>query len=592
MKLSQIYSNDERFKPIEFKDGLNIILGNVKNSKKINKDDSHSLGKSVLVYLIDFLLLKEIRKGNYFYNKKDIFKNHTFYLEIKLSNSKYFTIKRDFENITKVSIKFHKSKMNLIDCKQWDYKNIIIRSQTNPNNAINIINSFINFDVLSDYSFRQSLGYFIRTQEDYNDVFKLNKFRGSDINWKPYIFKLLGFNKELLIERHKLINEKEEIENKIKNLQDINISVDQIDTIKGRLDILEREKKELEEQIDNFNFYFSERELNKDLVDEIETKISIYNSHEYDLLTDIEKINESLNTDTFIDFETIQEIFNEVKVYFPDRLNKSYKDLIAFNESLTKDREKHLNILLQDKKSKLKEVQNILLDLNKQRSNLLSVLKNNDSFSKFKLHRESLIKIEREIEKLITQKSYILNANKDLKKLTKKKEDLETIKEQLYESITTGNKTLNNIRVLFNNILKEITGKDGMISVKPNKESNVEFEYGIYKDGVLTHESDGFSYKKLFCICFDLAVIANYSNKNYFRFLYHDGPIEALHKNRKKDYIDYIIKYCKNYNNIQYIITMIDSDIDPEFNDIINNNKILDLYKTEDGSGSLFGFNY
>src|SRR5699024_7372162 len=102
MKLSRLYSNDSRFKDIKFKDRLNIIFGYVHNK---NVDDPHNLGKSALVHLIDFMLLKEVKKGNYFYNKKNVFKDHTFYLELKLNNGKYLTIRRSFNTITRVDMK-------------------------------------------------------------------------------------------------------------------------------------------------------------------------------------------------------------------------------------------------------------------------------------------------------------------------------------------------------------------------------------------------------------------------------------------------------------------------------------------------------
>ena len=71
MKLSRLYSDDPRFKNIIFKDGLNVIYGYVTNR---DSNDPHNLGKTALVHLIDFMLLKEVKKGNYFYNKRKVFK--------------------------------------------------------------------------------------------------------------------------------------------------------------------------------------------------------------------------------------------------------------------------------------------------------------------------------------------------------------------------------------------------------------------------------------------------------------------------------------------------------------------------------------
>ena len=57
MKISRIYSN-KNFKNITFNlTGLNIISGKIFNPKNM-ESDSHNLGKSILVDVIDFILLK------------------------------------------------------------------------------------------------------------------------------------------------------------------------------------------------------------------------------------------------------------------------------------------------------------------------------------------------------------------------------------------------------------------------------------------------------------------------------------------------------------------------------------------------------
>ncbi len=117
MKLSKIYSNkDEIFKPIYFNDGFNVIYGKVKRPKETDKD-SHNLGKTLLIYLIDFLLLKELKVGHFLYDHEKDFRGFEFYLEILLNSGKYLTIKRCVENNTKIYFKTH-------DIKFQDFKNL------------------------------------------------------------------------------------------------------------------------------------------------------------------------------------------------------------------------------------------------------------------------------------------------------------------------------------------------------------------------------------------------------------------------------------------------------------------------------------
>jgi len=70
MKLCKIYSNDEtQFHNIEFQDGLNVILAEITDRSKTDKD-THNLGKTLLISLIDFLLLKQIKDKSKFFLTK------------------------------------------------------------------------------------------------------------------------------------------------------------------------------------------------------------------------------------------------------------------------------------------------------------------------------------------------------------------------------------------------------------------------------------------------------------------------------------------------------------------------------------------
>ena len=76
MKLIQLSSSDIRFKPINFEDGLNIIVGQkiLKNDKK---KTSNGIGKSLSLICIDYLLgkgtqSKEIKKLKAILEKEQI----------------------------------------------------------------------------------------------------------------------------------------------------------------------------------------------------------------------------------------------------------------------------------------------------------------------------------------------------------------------------------------------------------------------------------------------------------------------------------------------------------------------------------------
>ena len=121
MKLNKLYCNNNDFKVVMFKEELNIIVG---YGNKLSENDSHNLGKTSVIKLIDYMLLKDISRDpeHFLSKKKEFFKDYTFFLEIEYGEGLYLTIKREVKN-TKVSLKKHNLKhQNFIEEKNWDFE--------------------------------------------------------------------------------------------------------------------------------------------------------------------------------------------------------------------------------------------------------------------------------------------------------------------------------------------------------------------------------------------------------------------------------------------------------------------------------------
>ena len=116
MKLSKIYTNQLDFKNIKFNSGFNVIYADVKTND--DNRNSHCLGKSLLIDLIDFLLLKKVgsKKNHPLYKTKNetgdyLFNDYIFYLEIMLNSGKYLTIQRSVANNTKIAFKLNETSV-------------------------------------------------------------------------------------------------------------------------------------------------------------------------------------------------------------------------------------------------------------------------------------------------------------------------------------------------------------------------------------------------------------------------------------------------------------------------------------------------
>lgn len=597
MKLSKLYSNDERFRTITFNDGLNVILGHLENESDLGTN-SHNLGKSKLIELIDFMLLKKIDKSHFLLVNKDLFVNHVFYLEIVLRDSTYVTIKRNIKNHTKVSLKIHKEKhQDFREFTLWDYEEISINSKNNDANPYYILNSLWGFNKLFNYKYRDYINYFLRTQYDYDEVFKLSKYQGGDKLWKPQMAALLGYNGDLIKYKYELetniIKEKELLENMEKEM---NVSISDLNRLQSLIDITLEKRNHIQDMVDNFDFFFNERAFNKELVEEIEVRISELNQMEYKLKYEIEEIRKALNDKNSINLDKIERLFNEVKIEFPDKLMHDYQDLINFNNLLSAGRKKYLKINYDNFSRQLTEILQELSILNKRRNEALVGLKETDTFTKFKIHQNQLVSVDSELNNLMNKLDNYETLKIIQTRITELKVEVTNVAIAIKIHLEEDNSLFKLIQKSFSTLADQILNETAIIFHKFNANGNVEFQVSVTEseNNDSTSRSDGFSYKKLLCVCFDLALLLNYDQPEFYRFVCHDGPMESISNTKSTTYLSTVKNICSN-NNIQYILTTLEDHLP-----IINGNRylfkseevILSLSNKSDNSERLFGFSF
>jgi len=581
MKLVKIYAN-KNFKNIEFEPEFNVVMATIFDKQK--KKDTHNLGKTSLIHVINFVLLGSFNK-KIFGNK--IFKGVVFYGELALNDGNYLIIKREIDTNTKISFKIngYKSKGFLL-LQGWDYENLPFEK------AQNKLNEYLGFNVLPSYDYRQSITYFLRTQQDYLDVYKLDKFQGKHIYWKPFVFELLGYDGDLIIKKLSLEEDIEEKKKIIRILRDeARINANDRDKLAGLLDIKEQEANETKTTIDKFNFFQQDQYTNKDLIENLDNQIQILSTERYRITYDINKIEQSLaNIAVEINIETLENLHNEAKLLFPEELKKEFSDLLKFNSSISKDRKKYLSENLQNLKAELISVNRELKFLELEKSEKLSFLTEKDSYSKFKEYQKNLSKVEAEIERIkdkITAIDQSIEIENDISKIQKEVEKSVT---EIREAVNKRKHA--DINRMFNSIITDILGTNALISIVQNKHGNIEYsaDYQNPSDLNTTSEAQGTSYKKLLCMAFDLSLLIHYSNHSFFRFVYHDGILEGLDNRIKVRLLNKVKEICKEYK-LQYILSLIDSDIPTDETgrkyEFSENEICLEL-NDKDDSGKLF----
>ena len=552
MKLIKVFS-DGPFKNVKFNEGYNIVLATIHDKEK--KKDTHNLGKTSLLVVIDFLLLSTFTKKSPILTNQ-IFSTQTFFLELLLNSGKYLVIRRGIEKPSKISFKLNEIPLTNFDIPtEWDEENVAFEE------AKDMLNTFLGYDVLTNWLYRKSISYFLRSQKDYLDVFQLNKFKGKHIGWKPFVFDLLGFDGSLVEKKLHCDDEIVGKESEIATLQkQASIDIAERDKIIGLIEIKSEEKDRTEKEIDKFNFYSQDATVTRELIDTIDIQLQSLNSERYRLGYEIKKINSSLEqTSAAVRLDKLKELYNEVELFFPESLSKQYEELERFTDAISLERRKYLEENLSFLKTEYAKINDAIKTKEQERSDKISLLTEVDVYDKFKVYQKELASLETELS-LLQEKLRLIDRSSTIRT------EIENLKDERKEYIDKIREAIDgrahaDINKIFNQIVTEVTDTNAIISIKQNSDANVEFEADYQTTAhVTTSEADGTSYKKLLCVAFDIALLVYYSSRSFYRFVYHDGVLEGLDDRVKQRLIMVTQRICSEYG-LQYILSLIDSDI-------------------------------
>jgi uncharacterized protein YydD (DUF2326 family) len=398
----------------------------------------------------------------------------------------------------------------------------------------------------------------------------------------------LGFENSLLQSKYELDDEVKEESKQIKKIRNEG-TTDEVYKVKAAIEAKEIERDSLKEKLNTFDFYQKEQNINFDLVQKVENEISKLNKKEYTLNYNIEQIQKSLDSNNIpsIQVEEIEQLFNEVQIYFPDSLTKDYKDVLNFSSQITKERKKYLKEELSELIQKRGKIKQRLQELNSERGQSLSILQEKDTFLKYKKHQEDLIAIENEVFRYNESLKGAKTIENIELSLSKTRDKIKELSATIKNEIDKDSDDYKAIRTIFQSIYKATFEYTALLIVEPNTKGNINFETSVLNQSRdITGKGDGYTSTKVLCASFVLAILIHYSSKSYYRFAYHDGVIESWGDNHKIQFINLIREYCNKYD-IQYIFSLIKSDVPSNFQ--LKENEII---RTLSKGNELFGFEF
>ncbi len=560
MKLSHLYSNQpEIFAPIRFRHGFNAVVARIDHPKDANKL-GHNLGKTLLIQVIDFALLKGIDKHHTFKRHSSIFNPFVFFLELELQSGGYLTVRRSVEEPTKIAFKRHNEQYaNYVDLEEsaWDHWRESFK------NAVNLLDSILALDTIKPWTYRKGIGYFLRAQADYQDVFQLAKFgKGKDIEWKPYLAKVLGFNDQLLAQKYEADAELSAWKAKQSQIEaETNLKPKDFDKLRASLGAKQAEVDLKVDALDAFDFHGQEIELTRSLADSVEADIAANNSFLYNASHDLQQIEKSLGTTVDFDLDDVKRVFEESLITFPEQLAREYDELVTFNQKILSERQSMLRERAEVLRQEIGNLEKANETLSKRRQDILKVIGGTDSLRKFKDLQKELDEDRAGLELLREKSQRLEELIAAQRKLRETKDRVQTLSASIEESIQSSNQRYKTIQQTFTRIISTILHRTAMIYVAPNESGNMEFRAEFNDNNDLqTDEDRGTSFRKLLCIAFDLAVLISYAKEQFFHFVYHDGALENLQEKLKIALLKVIRETC-NEHGIQYIFSCLSEDI-------------------------------
>ncbi len=557
MRLTRIYANQEKLFPdIDFRDGLNVVLGEIRRPET-REPDTHNLGKTTLAELIDFCLLKAKSQDQFLYRHEKLFEDFVFYLEILTHSGQSLTIRRAVSTGSKAALKTHSDRrqdLRSLPEEQWDHWNAPFER------ARSLVDGILDMRAVAPWSFRHAVGYSLRTQKDYEEAFKLAKYGGRHAEWKPFLAHVLGLDSKSVKRSYELADEISKKESDEERLRaELSGVAENLDQLRGLVDIAEREVQSLSTQTDAYNFDLADAEINKELVGELDRDIAELNERRYQLTTDHTRVRRSLGESILFDLKKAEKLFKEASVYFGDQLKKDFSDLTAFNKELSEERDEYLRQEEQEISAELQTINEELTTLQKQRATALRTLRDKETFSKYKRLSNRLVEKRTNLEVLRRRRDAVASLQETRKEirelLSKRNQAIEAIE----ECIESPTDRYSAIREWFDEILHAVVGQHANLYSTLNTKGNIEFKTDIVNEkGESTSASRGHTYGRLLCIAFDMSVVRSYMDTSYPHFIYHDGALESLDDRKKLNLIDVI---RDDPTSTQQIITLIDSEL-------------------------------
>lgn len=543
LTIKRLYSEPSLFKPIDFYNGFNLILGET-TDKSVK---TNGVGKSLCIEFINYALLADHPKSRVSkIPKNDLPEGFEICLDFEI-NGKKITIRRNVfkENFPQL----------YVDGK--------LKPVANKSQVLEYLTSltFGSISTNESPSFRSILGPLIRDEKsEFKSIIKcFDTDKRIPPDYEPHLY-LLGINPapynqaiQLNSELEKIRAAKSKVKESVEALTGKNISEAKAD-LNDLKNQVEKTQKDID-RLENTEGYDMVKSEIIALEDEIEGKRALQEV----LKSEISKI-QLFKGDNYIDEDEVADLYNQFKDGLGDLIKKELSEVSAFKKkiddfqrSLINERKENITKEISVLDEKLKTLDNRY----KEKASLL------DQEGLLKNLKKTIAIHQKKIEDYSSLNSFLeaySNHEQDRKaKDIKRKNQIHLLDSYVIEA----KDSVKAIESLILEIHEYVYGNQQCsfdVAVKDNREI-VKFDLRIYDDG-----SRSIDREKVFF--YDYALLTSPSTEyRHPGLLIHDNIFEVDRDTLIKN-LDYIHSTLVSLTSKQYILTLNKDMLSPE--DLLN----------------------
>lgn len=529
MKLLKLSSNNQAFKTIQFKSGLNILAGLQLTGEE--RKTYNGVGKSFSLKLIHLLLGSPLKKNTLQDRQTFDFLSQygIFFLDFCHQGKKH-----------QIQKNFAEPHYRLDGEKQ---------SKANYINALRTIFFSPTFD--KKISFKQVLNVFARRYGGayYNDAISQQGRPLNDFHQRYVNLSLLKIETHLVSDKflvkeslNKLGKAKKVIEDYESSLEEKNIK-----DLKDSLNKLMNDKE---------NFIIAENyDRLKQEADSITQELNVLRNKLHENRKHLARKMSSLEQSTFIDvdLDKVKNIYNEAKFFFAEKVFVRLEDANNFHLQLMKSRVKRLEIEITELKEKINEQQVVLGKKEKDRDAILKDLDAKGALEEYNSINDRIRSLEKEIQALEKYKHLLddfksQKSDLDVQNATLNLQSIRYLKDIKVHQDSIENK--------FRTLVKRFyANHGGSLEIKDTKDAKYLFDIDIH---IPRDASQGINEVEIFCYDFLLYQL----NPDLLSFIAHDGCIFSEMDPRQKSMMLKVALEHIDNSDLQYFINMGQSSLD------------------------------